>query len=55
MKQNQAKAEGGVKKDKAKRRFKSGTVTLREIKRYQRTVDCLLPRASFQRLVRTIT
>ena len=50
-----APAEGGVKKDKVKRRNKSGRVTLREIKRYQKSVDCLLPRASFQRLVRGIT
>ena len=50
-----APAEGGVKGDRKKPRFKPGTVTLREIKRYQKTVDMLLPRAPFQRLVRTIT
>ena len=49
-----APAEGGMK-DKRKNRMKAGTVTLREIKRYQKTVDMLLPRASFQRLVRSIT
>ena len=49
-----APAAGGVK-DQHKRRFKPGTVTLREIKRYQKSVDMLLPRASFQRLVRSIT
>ena len=49
-----APAEGGVK-DKAKRRNKPGTATLREVKRYQRTVDMVLPRAPFQRLVRAIT
>ena len=49
-----AAAAGGVK-DKRKMRFKPGTVTLREIKRYQKSVDMLLPRASFQRLVRSIT
>ena len=49
-----APAEGGMK-DKRKMRFKPGTVTLREIKRYQKTTDMLLPRASFQRLVRSIT
>ena len=42
-------------KDKKARRFKAGTVTLREIKRYQKSVDMLLPRAPFQRLVRSIT
>ena len=49
-----APAEGGMK-DRKKPRFKPGTVTLREIKRYQKTVDMLLPRAAFQRLVRGIT
>ena len=49
-----APAEGGMK-DKKMRRYKPGTVTLREIKRYQKSVDMLLPRASFQRLVRNIT
>ena len=48
-----APAAGGVK-DKAKRRFKAGTVTLREIKKYQKSTDMLLPRAPFQRLVRSI-
>ena len=49
-----APAEGGVK-DRKVRRNKPGTVTLREVKRYQKTVDMLLPRASFQRVVRAIT
>ena len=49
-----APAEGGMK-DKRRRRFKPGTSTLREIKRYQKTTDMLLPRAPFQRLVRGIT
>ena len=51
-----APAEGGMKdKERRKNRFKPGTVTLREIKKYQKSIDCLLPRASFQRLVRSIT
>ena len=50
-----APAEGGMKSDRKKNRMKPGTVTLREIKKYQRTVNMLLPRASFQRLVRSIT
>ena len=51
-----APAEGGVKdQQKKKNRFRPGTVTLREIKRYQKTVDMLLPRAPFQRLVKSIT
>ena len=49
-----APAAGGMK-DKRKAKFKPGTVTLREIKRYQKSVDMLLPRAPFQRLVRGIT
>ena len=49
-----APAEGGMK-DRKKNRYKPGTVTLREVKRYQKTTDMLLPRASFQRLVRSIT
>ena len=36
------------------RRFKPGTVSLREIKRYQRSTDLLIPKTSFQRLVREI-
>ena len=38
-----------------KRRFRPGTVALREIKRYQKKTDSLLPRAPFQRLVRSIS
>jgi len=41
-----APAEGGMK-DRKPRKYKPGTVTLREIKRYQKSVDMLLPRASF--------
>ena len=49
-----APAEGGMKAEKARKRFKAGTVALREIKRYQKSVDMLMPRAPFQRLVRSI-
>ena len=50
-----APAQGGMKdKEKKKFRFKAGTVALREIKRYQKQIDMLLPRAPFQRLVRQI-
>merc|ERR1712019_105101 len=41
--------------ERKKPRFKAGTVALREIKRYQKSTDLLLPRAPFQRLVREIT
>ena len=48
-----APAEGGVK-DKRKIRWRPGTVALREIKRYQKVTDMLLPKAPFQRLVRQV-
>ena len=41
-KKKNAPATGGVK-----RRFKPGTVALREIKRYQKTTENLIPRAPF--------
>jgi histone H3 len=42
---------GGAKKP---RRFRPGTVALREIRRYQKTSDLLLRKLPFQRLVREI-
>ena len=48
-----APAAGGIKERKA-RRNKPGTVTLREVKKYQKSIANLLPRAPFQRLVRNI-
>jgi histone H3 len=48
-----APSEGGMKERK-ERRYKPGTVALREIKRYQKSMDMMLPKASFQRLVRSI-
>lgn len=52
-------AAGGVKnaekKDAKPYRFKAGTVALREIKRYQKSNELLLPRAPFMRLVKVIT
>ena len=50
-KKKTAPAEGGVKKE---RRFRPGTVAIREIKRYQKSTDLLLLRAPFQRFVRSI-
>lgn len=44
--------EGGVKKA---RRYRPGTVALREIRRYQKSTDLLIRRAPFQRLVREIS
>ena len=45
------KQAAGVKKP---RRFKPGTVALREIRRYQKTTDLLIRKLPFQRLVREI-
>ncbi len=41
----------GLKKSK---RFRPGTVALREIRRYQKTTELLIKRLPFQRLVREI-
>jgi histone H3 len=52
-----APAKGGIKKDGKegrKIRYRPGTVALREIKRYQKSTNMLLPRAPFHRLVRNI-
>lgn len=45
-------AIGGVKK--AVHRWRPGTVALREIRRYQKSTELLIPRLPFQRLVREI-
>ena len=42
---------GGVKKP---RRYRPGTVALREIRKYQTTTDTLIPKLSFQRLVKEV-
>lgn len=36
-------------------RYRPGTVALRDIRKYQRSVDLLIPKLPFQRLVREIT
>ena len=43
---------GGVRKP---RRFRPGTVALREIKKYQKSTDLLIRKLSFQRLVREVS
>jgi histone H3/H4 len=40
---------------KRKRRYKPGTVALRQIRKYQKSTENLLPRATFKRLVKEIT
>lgn len=42
-------------KERKERRNRPGTVALREIRKYQKSTDLLLPRAPFQRVVREIT
>ncbi|KAK7115482.1 hypothetical protein V1264_001339 [Littorina saxatilis] len=44
-------ATGGVKKP---HRYRPGAVALREIRRYQKSTELLIPKLSFQRLVREI-
>ena len=39
---------------KAARRYRPGTVAMREIRRYQKSTDLLLKKAPFQRLVREV-
>ena len=45
------RGSGGVVKA---RRFRSGTVALRQIRKFQKTGELLIPRLPFQRLVRVI-
>ena len=45
------KTKGGVIKP---HRYRPGTVALREIRRHQKTTELLIPKLSFQRLVREI-
>ena len=46
-----APASGGMKKP---HRYRPGTVALREIRRYQKSTDLLIPKLPFQLLVREI-
>lgn len=49
-----AAKKNGINGLHKKRRFKPGTVALREIRRYQKSTQLLLRKAPFQRLVREI-
>lgn len=49
---HRAPVSGGIKKP---RRYRPGTVALREIRHYQRGTDLLIRRLPFARLVREIT
>jgi histone H3 len=43
-----------VTNEKKKRRFRPGTVALREIVKFQKSTDLLIPRLPFQRVCRDI-
>ena len=47
-----APATGGVKKP---HRYRPGTVALREIRRYQKSTNLLIPKLPYQKLIREIT
>lgn len=48
------KAKADMEGVKRRHRYRPGTVALREIRRYQKRTDLLVPRLPFQRLVREI-
>ncbi|KAG2498095.1 hypothetical protein HYH03_003853 [Edaphochlamys debaryana] len=48
------KSAPALQPTKPRRRFRAGTVALREIRKYQKTMDLLLRRAPFHRLVREL-
>lgn len=52
-----SKKEGATdaQKERKPHRWRSGTVALREIKRYQKSTELLLRKLPFQRLVREVT
>lgn len=45
---------GKEQKEKKKRKFHPGTVALREIRRYQKSTELLIPRLPFQRFVKEV-
>lgn len=53
--ENKAIVPSDVGGEKKKRRFKNRTLALRDIKRIQKSVDFLMPRKAFYRIVRYIT
>jgi histone H3/H4 len=54
-KRAQLKAAASAGDDIRKRRYKPGTVALRQIRKYQKSTENLLPRSTFKRLVKSIT
>ncbi len=51
LKRKSAPSHGGVRKP---HRYRPGTVALREIRKFQKTGDLLLPKLPFQRVVRSV-
>ncbi|KAG6861272.1 histone H3.1 [Termitomyces sp. Mi166 len=47
-------AEIKLQVERTHRRFRPGTVALREIRRYQKSTELLIPKLPFQRLVREV-
>nr|USZ79718.1 centromeric histone 3 variant [Lycoris aurea] len=54
-KKSRATNEPQSQGQKKKHRFKPGTVAIREIRKYQKSVDLLIPHAPFFRLVKEVT
>lgn len=46
--------EGGLSSAKKRKRFRPGALALKEIRQYQNSTELLVPRASFQRIVKEI-
>ena len=51
---SKARRSAPAGEQKKKRRFRPGTVALREIRKYQKNVDLLIRKLPFQRLVREV-
>lgn len=54
IKKSSKRSAAPAKDGKKKRRFRPGTVALRQIRKFQTSCDTLIPRAPFKRLVREI-
>ena len=54
VKKDKASSKGEAGGVKRPRRFRPGTVALREIKRFQSTTELLIRKLPFQRLVRAV-
>ena len=54
IKTSNGSGAGDTDKVRKKRRYRPGTVALREIRQFQKRTDLLIPKAPFRRLVREI-